>query len=637
MQEQINDINFLLNELFEYSPDAIVLLSDDGLVVEANPALEDLTAFPVNDLPGIAFTDLLTPESKAVWEHNFAMLAQRKWKILETSFWNSQKNTSIPVVINLLTRTIIDGQPVTLLHCHNTTVYRAIEKALVASQDQWEMSFEAITTAMCILGGDGKVLRANRAFCHYFNISGPKNLLQRHYSEVIITKNQKNIAPLLHPLKEAPYHIAKTAFQEIPGWFEVSSYPLHNTAAEVTGAVLIIQDITERVKAETALRKSQALLRQTDKMEAIGKLTSHISHDFNNLLTSILGYGTILQEKLPSGSPLLSDVQNILTITNQATTLTRQLLSFSHEHSLKTCSLRLNPLIQNFSPFFNQFLSKKVKVELRLTNGLYAIQADSSKLEQILLNLTVNAMDSMPDGGRIVIETKNFSADQLFATQHPPLLPGDYVLLRISDTGQGIPAEVLEHIFEPFFTTKPKGKGTGLGLAIIYSIVQQFNGHITCCSEEGQGTTFSIYFPSTKTEPLNQEKNIVATTPSKQSATILVVDDEIHIVNLIKHVLTKQGYETLTSTSSQEALDMSNQHQQPIDLVLTDLVMPGTSGAELVKQLRSKRPEIKTLFMSGYSENAAAQNAGLPPNAAFLQKPFNFDTLSQKIYNVLHS
>ena len=374
---------------------------------------------------------------------------------------------------------------------------------------------------------------------------------------------------------------------------------------------------------------------QTSKMEAIGRLAGGIAHDFNNMLTSILGYSSLMLKMTKPDDPRHNDIHEIILAAERATALTRQLLDFSRNQAIETKNVSLNAVIQNMQEFLGRTLGEKIKLNMRLSPGLRNIKADVSRLEQVVVNLVVNARDAMPGGGQLMMETDNLCLDQNFCATHPDLAPGNYVELEISDTGCGMQPNVLEHLFEPFFTTKAKGQGTGLGLTTTYGIVKQFGGHITVYSEVGRGTTFKLYFPESQEEdaagsPATQESVLL-----RGDETIMVIDDETNIVTMVSQILTELGYHVISATSGREAQILSDQHAQKIDMVLTDIIMPELNGPDLVRMLRQKRPTLKALYMSGYANNAAAQIGELKPDTAFLQKPFSSETLTHCIRKVL--
>lgn len=620
-----------LTDLFRNSPDAILLHAPDGRILDANCAMQRLTGRPADELIGRRMAELLPPECQAGWEHDFDMLLKGQWNMLESRIQHAHNHHSTPVVVTMIARSLPGKQPPIILHFHDSSIYHTVEKALMASQAQWEMSFDAITACMCILDPDGRIMRINRAMNNRFNPAAGGELCNRHFSEVLRPASDRDGRELPHPVHDAPYVLEKTAFQGVAGWFNATAYAVQNHQKNVSGGILILHDITAQLQTEEALRKSQAVLRQSSKMEAIGRLAGGIAHDFNNMLTSVLGYSSMIIKNVPPDSPIRVEVEEIQHAAERATALTRQLLNFSHDRAIETLVMDLNSAIENLATFIRHTIGETIKLELHLAPDLYPVKADVCRLEQILVNLAINARDAMPDGGQFIIETSNFTATSQFCQAHSNIPPGEYALVNVSDTGQGMPPQVLEHIFEPFFTTKPHGKGTGLGLTTIYGIVKQFGGQIRCYSEVNKGTTFKICLPRAIGRKTPARAENAPADFAGGTETILVVDDEAYIVNLIRQILSKLGYTVLTTTSCREALAISAGRQDQIDLVLTDVIMPEMSGVELIERLQSQRPQTKAIFMSGYASNAAMQIGDLPPKIAFMQKPFSFDTLAKRV------
>lgn len=624
-------------ELFDNSPDAILIQDEDGHIIAANKVMLNMVGLETSEIIGRPLLDFLPKQWQARWQHDLEMLISGQWNIFETSILNTKLDRETHVDLTIITRSTFDGRSALFLHLHNLSLYHTIEKALMASQEQWDMSFDAITECMCILGHNGVILRANRAMTERFEIQEGKELHGLAFSEVLSPPSTRTSAPAMpHPVKEAPFQIKKTEFNGIEGWFNVASYPLRNPQNELIGAVLILRDITAQLQIEKALRKSELSLRQTSKMEAVGRLAGGIAHDFNNMLTSILGYSSMAIKNLPPDSSLRNDMREIINAAERATSLTRQLLNFSHDRAIETESVDLNGIITNIKGFLKHTLGKNIQIEMRLDNDLKPIKADVSHLEQILVNLAINARDAMQGNGRFMIETHNFEATPPFCRVHPGIRPDNYVLLEISDTGQGIPPDMLEHIFEPFFTTKPRGKGTGLGLTNVYSIIQQFKGCIQCYSEINKGTTFKMFLPQddARTGAAAQPEPDQSEMPGGKE-TILVIDDEVNIVNMIKHILSDLGYTVIPATFCSEALTAAENYSGKIDLVLSDIIMPSKSGVELVEELRATRPGLKVLYMSGYANNAATQIGQMPADTTFLQKPFSFELMAKRVRETL--
>jgi PAS domain S-box-containing protein len=364
----------------------------------------------------------------------------------------------------------------------------------------------------------------------------------------------------------------------------------------------IARDITERKRAEEEREQLHAQLQQAMKMEAVGRLAGGVAHDFNNLLTVINGYSELLLQRLGENSPMRKDVEVILQAGNQAGALTRQLLVFSRKQVLQPKVIDLNMVVSKTGKMLRRLIGENIEFRTILAEGLGRVKADEGQVEQILLNLAINAKDAMPGGGELTIETANVVLDEAFTKDHPSLIPGPHVLLSVGDTGSGIPDEVRRHIFEPFFTTKEQGKGTGLGLATVYGIVQQSQGHLDFHTEAGKGTTFRIYLPR-----VEEDREALPTVPVEAppgSETVLVVEDETSVREIVNRVLSAKGYRVLTASDGSEGLRVSGEYNGPIDLLLTDMVMPGMGGRELATRLEAGRAGMKVLFISGYTEDA---------------------------------
>jgi two-component system cell cycle sensor histidine kinase/response regulator CckA len=393
-----------------------------------------------------------------------------------------------------------------------------------------------------------------------------------------------------------------------------------------------IRDITKRKSAE----QSEEQLRQTQKMEAVGQLAGGVAHDFNNLLGVILGYCEILEERLDLAEPTRRMIVEIHNSGKCAKDLTRHLLAFSRRQVLQPVFLDLNAIVNRIDTMLSRLIGDDVELVGVLGRDLGTIKADPSQIEQVLMNLAVNARDAMPQGGRITIETANVEIDETYARQHLSTKPGPYVMLTVKDTGIGMDKETQSHIFEPFFSTKVSGKGTGLGLSTVFGIVKQSAGTICVYSEPGHGTTFKIYFPRCEETP-------VAIQPEKAlplrggSETILLVEDAAPLRGLTRRLLEDCGYTVLDSGDPAEAIRIAGQHKGPLPLMITDVVMPGFSGPVLAERLAAARPETRVLYTSGYADDAVVQHGVFGPDCAFLEKPFTRDALVRKVRELLDS
>jgi PAS domain S-box-containing protein len=392
--------------------------------------------------------------------------------------------------------------------------------------------------------------------------------------------------------------------------------------------IAILRDITEKKFLEKQLR-------QTQKMEAVGQLSGGIAHDFNNLLGVIIGYSEILEQRLPQNDPLRKECGQIKKAGQSAASLTRQLLAFSRQQVLEPKVLDLNAIVLQVEKMLQRLIGEDVDLRATLGPALGSIKADQSQIEQVIMNLAVNARDAMPQGGKLMIETANIDLDEDYARRHPPQKPGAYVQLTVADTGEGMDAETQSRIFEPFFTTKEPGKGTGLGLSTVYGIVRQSGGHIWVYSELGQGTTFKIYLPRIgKTAKVENPAPGLALS-SRGTGTILLVEDEDALRELTRSLLEGDGYTVLEAERPDKAIEIALEHSGPIHLMLTDMVMPGMNGRVLAANLAPIRPAMKVVYMSGYT---GFTHPGLAESgASLLSKPFTRDALLRKLHEVLES
>jgi PAS domain S-box-containing protein len=387
-------------------------------------------------------------------------------------------------------------------------------------------------------------------------------------------------------------------------------------------------DITERKRLENQLTRAQ-------RMEAVGILAGGIAHDFNNLLTAIMGYGELMKMDLERNDPHYHFTEEILKTATRGSTLTHQLLAFSRKQILQPSVLSINSLVNNMDRLLRRLIGEDIELVTITDPDLGAVRADKGQIEQIIMNLAVNARDAMPQGGKLTIETADVFLDEKYEQGHLDVSTGPYVMLAVSDNGVGMDAQTQAHIFEPFFTTKQMGQGTGLGLATVYGIVKQSGGHVWVYSEPDQGTTFKIYFPRVD-EPLSAtEPKTMAVTQLKGRETVLVVEDDNTLREVISRGLKKFGYGVLTAANAGEALLLCEKRKGPIHLLLTDVVLPQMGGRELAERLVSLRPDLKVLYMSGYTENAIVHHGILDEDVGFLQKPFKVNVMVQKIREIL--
>ena len=405
--------------------------------------------------------------------------------------------------------------------------------------------------------------------------------------------------------------------------------PLRDSSGEVQGAICMTLDVTDRKRLEEQFRQAQ-------KMEAVGRLAGGIAHDFNNLLMVIQGYADMMTERLPSGDSMRRNAEQIQTAAQRAASLTRQLLAFSRKQMLAPTVLNIQAVVTDMEKMLRRLIGEDIDLNVSSAPDLWPVKADRSQVEQVIMNLAVNARDAMPNGGRLTIETSNVELGATSKSRNP-LPAGEYVMLAVTDNGTGMDHQIQAHVFEPFFTTKEKGRGTGLGLATVYGIVKQSGGYVWVYSEPGRGSTFKIYLPRTKDPLVASSPDRAKDTASlpRGSEVVLLVEDEKGVRDLAHEYLEMVGYQVLEAENSYVALEMAAMHSGPIHLLLTDVVMPGIGGRELSARIAAIRPEIKILYMSGYADHAVVHQDILAANATLLQKPFTLATLAVKLREVL--
>ncbi|MGE5109303.1 MAG: ATP-binding protein [Acidobacteriaceae bacterium] len=389
--------------------------------------------------------------------------------------------------------------------------------------------------------------------------------------------------------------------------------------------LLVTRDVTERKRLESQLQQAQ-------KMEAVGQLAGGIAHDFNNMLTVIRGYCELLQRLLPPESEHRRYADTILQATEKATLTTQQLLAFSRRQVVQVRETNLNSVVQEMGKLLQKLIGEDIELRIALDDRLGIVMADPGQIGQILLNLAVNSRDAMPKGGVIRIETSNVKIDDTYARTHLKVTPGDYVMLTVTDTGCGMSAEVLSRIFEPFFTTKAAGKGTGLGLSTVYGIIEQSKGAVYVYSEPGEGTSFKIYLP--RVDKLKGEAGREI-KPDRRASCVVVIDDDLESGKVIEKFLTSHGYQVLTSRSGVEAVQLCERHGGKIELVISDITMPGTDGQDIQGYFDIRHPETKVIYISGYTEGSLRDRGILAPDSVFLQKPFRCSDLKDLIDEVL--
>ncbi|HEY8072803.1 MAG TPA: ATP-binding protein [Labilithrix sp.] len=412
------------------------------------------------------------------------------------------------------------------------------------------------------------------------------------------------------------------------GWFELRFVPVPE------GVCILSLDVTEKKRAQIALERSEEQLRHAQKMDAIGQLAGGLAHDFNNLLSIVVSYADLMIGELRPDDPMRADAMEIRTAGMRAADLTKQLLAFSRRQLLSLSIVDLNETLKQMGRMLERIIGEHIELRIAPGAGLQKVKVDPAQVEQVIMNLAINARDAMPNGGRLTIETGNAELDATYALAHAGVTAGPHVMLAVTDSGAGMDKATQERIFEPFFTTKEPGKGTGLGLSTVYGIVKQSGGNIWVYSEVGKGTTFKVYFPRTDESTDTTPPPPVATS-LRGTETVLLVEDEPQVRVLVRTILTRHGYQVLEAESGDEALKFCQRYSGPIHLLLTDVVMPKMSGKQLAELLAPLRSQMKVLYMSGYTDNTVVHHGVLDEGIDFLQKPITPEALTRKVREVL--
>jgi PAS domain S-box-containing protein len=484
---------------------------------------------------------------------------------------------------------------------------------------------------------DGQLVEVNDSACRMLGYTR-EELLSMRMDEIAPLEKQEHLQAMNRQVAEKGHLVFEASHRRKDG----SVYPVEVAASlidldGVPAFMGVARDITDRLRADAEKLRLQEHLQQAAKMESIGRLAGGIAHDFNNLLTAILGNVDLSLRELQSGTDPQQNLEEIRAITLRASKVARQLLAFSRKHVIEARPVDMNDLIGHMPRMLDRLIGEDISLRTIAGAGLGTVFIDPGLIEQAVVNLVVNASDAMPTGGMLVIETADVTFDQDYVRTHPLVAPGRYVMLAISDTGQGMSEEVKRHIFEPFFTTKQRGQGTGLGLATTYAAVQQSKGSIEVYSEPGKGSTFKIYLPvvSGAAAPLPSPTSRDQPRLSSGTETILIAEDDYRVREMVVRSLTAAGYEVLVACNGQEALAMASVRKESIHLLVTDVVMPVMNGRELSQGMAAIHPETRTLFTSGYTENIIARHGVLEEGTEFLSKPYTLDILARRVRELL--
>jgi PAS domain S-box-containing protein len=640
----------LLPTLLDAIPDAMVVINQHGIVVQINSQTEDLFGYTRDELIGQKI-EILVPERHRPSHHHhrerFAEQPRTRRMGAGLELYGRRRDGSeFPVEISLSPVATSNGTLV-LSAVRDVSDRKRTEEQLRRAHEEldrrksrqlWDsqnrLALIADSSQDAIIGKnlDGIITSWNKGAEQIYG----------YKPEEVIGKSISFLAPKEHP-DEIPMIMDKIRDGKRVEYFEsvrvakdgrrlnvsISVSPIWDAEGKIVGASAIARDITAQKRAEDQLRQAQ-------KMEAIGRLAGGVAHDFNNILGIIAACGELLRSRVDSNPESQQFLDNLRKATERGASLTRQLLSFSRKQPIQPRLMDLNDRLKDVGKLVRPLMGDDVQLSVFPNATSAIIEADASQVDQIVLNLAVNARDAMPKGGKLILETATKDFDQAFAEQHPPMTAGKYVMLAVSDNGSGMDQATVSRIFEPFFTTKEIGKGTGLGLATVYGIVKQTGGHIWVYSEPGRGTTFKIYLPSADYKMGSAVEAQAETLPPRgDGTTILLVEDDAIMRALTRKILEEHGYRVVEAEDGKAALERAASNGDSIDLTLTDVVMQGVSGPELALRLTESYPAMKVVYMSGYTGELIAEQGGIGTGIALVEKPFTRTTLLRTVHAAL--
>ena len=622
------DADARFRALVEHTFDLITLFAPDGRVLWSSPGAVRVLGYEPQETVGGNLAQFVHPDDRNAAMRVFAALTAEPGRSSRVVFRGVHKDGSVrhieAVGVNRLDHPAIRAVVVTFW---DVTERVRMEEMLRQSETYYRAVLEQAGDAIFVLAADGNVILANRRACEMFGYTAAE-ILGVGVRETYVPEERDQIRDRLERLRRGEtLQYERQALKK-----DGSSFPVEITARMLDDGKIqsIIRDISGR-------RRLEEQLRQSSKMEAVGQLAGGVAHDFNNLLTAILGGCGFLLDDSGLAAENRRDVEEIQNAARRAAALTKQLLAFSRKQVLQPEDLPLNAVITGVAPLLRRLIGEHVTVTTVLADGLPDVRADRSQLEQVIINLCVNARDAMPKGGTLTMSTEEVDLDDAYVAAHPDLQAGHFVVLVVADTGVGMDEATRSRAFEPFFTTKGPRFGTGLGLSTVYGIVKQSNGHIAVYSEPGRGTTFRIYLPPAGGAEAGRGAARSNDTGAvrRGTETVLLVEDEQRVRTLARRILEGLGYRVLESADGREALALGQEFTERIDLLFTDVVMPTMSGRELAGRLAHAHPEMRVLYTSGYADSTIVSQGVLNPDVAYLPKPYTADGLGRRVREVL--
>jgi PAS domain S-box-containing protein len=625
-ERQLRESEERYRALFSRAGDGIFIMSPDGKLVDINESFARLHGYGTAELLRMNIKDLDTPETSQRFPARVARIMAGESLTFEVEHYHKDGHKfPLEVSASLIS---FGGESYIQSFHRDITDRKRVEDALRSSEEKYRLVVENANDAI-VIAQDGIILYANSRFFDFIRASAEK--IVGH-----------SFIGLIHPDDRewvVGYHTMRMRGEQAPMIYEFRLVNNEGETLWVENSLVLttwqgrpatlgfLRNITQQKQLETQLIQSQ-------KMEAVGRLAGGIAHDFNNLLTVITGYVELILGKQGKEDPFHKEMMEIKNAADRTAELTRQLLAFSRKQILQPKIINLNDIVVNMEKILRRLIGEDIDLLTVLEKDATTVLVDPIQIEQVIINLAVNARDAMPDGGELVIQTKNVLLDDTFAREHPSVVQGPHVVLSMSDTGIGMSQGTMSHIFEPFFTTKETGKGTGLGLSTTYGIINQSKGHIVAESVQGSGTTFRIYLPKVEGgEPDSRKTRSNDAVGGEE--TILVVEDEPEVRELIREILVRKGYSVILAGGGDEAVLLSGGFKEPIHLLVTDVVMPGMNGRELAYRISAARQGIKVIFMSGYTDDVISHHGVLGDGIEFLEKPFSPETLINKVREVL--
>jgi two-component system, cell cycle sensor histidine kinase and response regulator CckA len=622
-------------QVVENSAEAILVVQD-GVIKFLNHNTVELMGYSKEELMLRPFVDFIHPEDREmVLERHLRRIREEAIPRVYSFRVVDKDGDTKWVEINVALISW-ESKLATLNFLTNITDRKQAETSLQESKERYRELFDGAPVGYFEFDIEGRITSVNRTELEMLGYTAEEMIGQPVWNfnvEGALARGQilGKLTGTLPPARNLEGNYRKKDGTALPVLIE--DRLLRDAEGRIVGIRSTIQDITDRKQAEKENLEEQ--FRQSQKMEAIGSFAGGIAHDFNNLLTIIKGFNQLSFIELKEDDPLRGNLDEVRKATDRAADLIRQLLTFSRHQVLEVQSLDLNNAFRNLEKMLRRVIGEDVELVTVLAEDLGRVKTNPGQVEQVIMNLAVNARDAMPSGGKLIIETANVELDEAYIRKHVAVTPGHYVMLAVSDTGVGMTKEVKDRVFEPFFTTKEKGRGTGLGLSTVYGIVKQSGGNIWIYSELGRGTTFKIYFPRVN-DPLEEvEEKVMRQALPRGRETILVVEDEEVVRRLAVEILMGQGYRVLEASNGVDTLNICKGQTGPIDLILTDVVMPQMGGRQLVEQLRRQYRDLKVLYMSGYTDKFIDDRGVLDVGVNYIQKPFAIEGLAKKVREVL--